>query len=118
MEAPMLKIGCKTKLSYIIELVSRECGLTKEMLYNKSRKREIVYARQLVWYYAHMTTKETLSSLGRIFNKDHATVLYGIRNIKNQIEVGYDNVVELNNKVRPHLKYWIDVKSKEEQLQS
>ena len=51
-----------------------------------SRKREIVAPRQIAMYYTHKLTNLTLSSIGSIFNKNHATVLHSINVVKGLLQ--------------------------------
>jgi len=65
----------------------------------KSRKREIVYGRQLVMWYLINNTKMTLTSIGKLFELDHATVLHAKKQIENFIslkvkDIGFREVVE------------------------
>jgi len=54
------------------------------------RRREIVEARQFSMYYIKRYTKLSLVRIGRMFGKDHATVLHACRTIQNLIDVnGY-----------------------------
>lgn len=54
------------------------CKLINELgLDTKSRKRELVYARYV--FYKELNKHESLQRIGDFFNRDHATVLHGIR---------------------------------------
>jgi chromosomal replication initiator protein len=55
-----------------------------ELLKSKTRKREIVQARQLSMYFSKQLTKNSLASIGQqCGNKDHATVLHACRTVNN-----------------------------------
>lgn len=66
------------------------CGhfhITPETLQAKTRKREIVQARQLAMYFCKNYTKASLSYIGnQIGKKDHATVLYACKAVTDLIE--------------------------------
>lgn len=65
----------ETKIDFIqnvIEVVDRHD------LKKVSRKQEIIYPRYYI-YSLLRDAKYSLSAIGRIFGKDHATVLHGIR---------------------------------------
>lgn len=65
----------ETKIDFIqnvIEVVERHD------LKKVSRKQEIIYPRYYI-YSLLRDAKYSLSAIGRIFGKDHATVLHGIR---------------------------------------
>lgn len=47
-------------------------------LTSKSRKRELVYTRLVLFQYLR-TQKMTMYAIGNIFKKDHSTVVYGLK---------------------------------------
>jgi chromosomal replication initiator protein len=58
-----------------------------DMINSKTRKREIVQARQLSMYFSKKHTKSSLASIGlHCGNKDHATVLHACRTVNNLVE--------------------------------
>lgn len=64
----------------IQEIVCGYFHLAPELLQEKTRKREIVQARQLAMYFSKTYTKASLSYIGnQIGKKDHATVLYACK---------------------------------------
>jgi chromosomal replication initiator protein len=57
-------------------------NLTPESMLSKSRKREIVQARQIAMYLSRNMTKDSLASIGaQIGGKDHATVLHAFNTV-------------------------------------
>lgn len=66
------------------------CGhfhIAPETLQAKTRKREIVQARQLAMYFCKNYTKASLSYIGnQIGKKDHATVLYACKAVADLME--------------------------------
>lgn len=55
---------------------------------DKSRKREVVQARQIAMYFSRKLTKNSLSAIGKqIGGKDHATVLYACKAVEDQLSV-------------------------------
>lgn len=72
----------------IIEMVCKHFGLEKNAIHTKSRKREVVQARQIAMYLAKNHTDLSTSKIGKfIGNKDHATVLHACKTVKGQCEV-------------------------------
>tara|TARA_R110000823_G_scaffold71663_1_gene165118 strand:- start:28 stop:507 length:480 start_codon:yes stop_codon:yes gene_type:complete len=51
-----------------------------------SRKRGIVAPRQVAMYYTHKLTNLTFSSIGIMFNKDHATVMHSINVVEGRMD--------------------------------
>lgn len=74
-------------IDYIQKIVCDYFGLPLEAINSKTRKREIVQARQLAMYFAKKLTKASLATIGlHCGNKDHATVLHACRTVNNLIE--------------------------------
>ena len=70
----------------IIYFVGKEVDYSIEELKIRSRKREFVFPRQLYMFFLQRHTKITLNDIGRIFERDHATVLHAKRVVNNLID--------------------------------
>ncbi len=71
-------------IEYIQKVICDHFHISIDMINAKTRKREIVQARQLSMYFAKKYTKLPLSTIGAYCgNKDHATVLHACRTINN-----------------------------------
>ncbi|QZE13167.1 chromosomal replication initiator protein DnaA [Halosquirtibacter laminarini] len=82
------KLVKQAKKEYSIPVITKTvCDYFKmkpEQLQAKTRKREIVQARQIAMYFAKSMTDSSLSSIGaQIGKKDHATVLHACKAITN-----------------------------------
>lgn len=67
--------------------VSEYFNIQTDAIISKSRKREIVQARQIAMYFSKNYTKESLANIGAQFGgKDHATVLHAHRTVSNLME--------------------------------
>lgn len=74
-------------IDYIQKIVCDYFGIHIDLLNSKTRKREIVQARQLSMFFAKKLTKASLASIGmHCGKKDHATVLHACRTVNNLIE--------------------------------
>ena len=72
----------------IISKVCEHFKFEESVLHSKSRKREVVQARQVAMYLAKTHTEISASKIGHLIGKrDHATVLHACKNIKDQIMV-------------------------------
>ncbi|PVX50964.1 chromosomal replication initiator protein [Balneicella halophila] len=77
----------EVNVPYIKKKVSSFFNLTEENLVAKTRRREIVQARQIAMYFAREITKSSLTSIGaQIGNKNHATVLHACQTVENLME--------------------------------
>lgn len=71
-------------IDYISKVVCDYFNMPVDSLQAKTRKREVVQARQLAMYFSKSMTKSSLASIGsQIGNKDHATVLHACKTVNN-----------------------------------
>lgn len=74
-------------VNYISKVVCDSLNLDVDCIQSRTRKREIVQARQLAMYFSKEMTKQSLSAIGaQIGKKDHATVLHACKAISNLVE--------------------------------
>ncbi|NWJ50871.1 MAG: chromosomal replication initiator protein DnaA [Bacteroidetes bacterium] len=74
-------------IDYIQKIVCDYFNIPVDALNSKTRKREIVQARQLSMFFSKKHTKSSLASIGlHCGNKDHATVLHACKTVLNLIE--------------------------------
>ena len=77
----------EVSIEYIQKVVCDYFDLPIEMLKSKTRKREVVQARQISMYFSKKMTKSSLASIGaHCGGKDHATVLHACRTVVNLSE--------------------------------
>ncbi|MCK9617111.1 MAG: chromosomal replication initiator protein DnaA [Lentimicrobiaceae bacterium] len=91
-------------IDYIQKIVCDYFNLQVDTLNSKTRKREVVQARQLSMFFAKKHTKASLTTIGlHCGNKDHATVLHACRTVNNLVETDkqFRNYVEdLEKKIK------------------
>lgn len=91
-------------LSTIRQKICAYYNINENTLLQKCRIHDVVEARQLAMYFAKMLTNDSLATIGSaIGNKDHATVLYSCRTIKNRMATN----VEFRNRVEEIHRYLI-----------
>lgn len=74
-------------IDYIQKVVCDYFGLPVDQIHAKTRKREVVQARQVAMYFSKKHTKSSLATIGmQCGNKDHATVLHACKTIANLID--------------------------------
>ncbi len=77
----------EVSIDYIQKLVTEFYGLSVDQLKSKTRKREIVQARQISMYYAKSMTKASLKSIGTYFGgRDHSTVIHACQTVNDLID--------------------------------
>lgn len=75
-------------IEIIQKIVSKYFDIPVDVLVSKTRKRNIVQARQIVMYLSKKYTKKSLVKIGKENGgRDHATVLHACRTVKNLIDI-------------------------------
>lgn len=87
------------KIEDIQTIVSEHFDFPEDMLRAKTRKKEIVYARQLAMFLSKKMTKNSLKTIGLHFGgRDHSTVIHAMQTIEkdshtdNQLKEDLDNL--------------------------
>ena len=77
----------EVSIDYIQKVVCDYFNLAMDVLKSKTRKREVVQARQIAMYFAKQLTKSSLATIGmHCGGKDHATVLHACRTVNNLMD--------------------------------
>ena len=87
------------------EIISREYNVSYQDLQSRSRKKIITFPRQVAMYLGRKHTEESLSDIGKTFNRNHATVLHAVKvvselcrrdtSVSRQMDILERKVVEL-----------------------
>ena len=85
----------------IIDGVCDYFGITRQEMFLPTRKREVIYKRQVAIYFCFLLLKKPYISssinsstyIGKKFGKDHATVLHAKKTIKNLSDT--DNTINM-----------------------
>ncbi len=101
------QINKEITIEFIQELVANHFDVDVDRLAGKTRKRQVVIARQLSMYLAKKLTNKSLKSIGEIFGgRDHSTVIYSCRTVQDLMETDAlykDTVAELEKKIKMSL---------------
>jgi chromosomal replication initiator protein len=74
-------------IEFIQKVVCDYFDLPIDLMKSKSRKREVVQARQIAMFFSKQFTKSSLANIGaQCGGKDHATVLHACKTVNNLIE--------------------------------
>ncbi len=88
----------------IQKLVCEFFDMPYDKLLQKTRKREIVQARQITMYLSKAFTKNSLKTIGDHFGgRDHTTVIHSCQTVKNLMDtenIFRENVLELQQKIQ------------------
>lgn len=87
-----IPLGKLTK-EEILKVICRELEMDFDEVKNrKTRLREFVYVRQLYSYFCKKYTNYSLTKIGKFINKDHATIIHSIKQIKGYYD--FNNVIK------------------------
>lgn len=86
----------------VFKVIEEHYLLDSDYVFNKTRKREYVWARQIGMYIISKHSKINLSDIGRMYKKDHATVIHARKVINEQMDVAKhtkQEVKSIENKI-------------------
>jgi chromosomal replication initiator protein len=66
--------------------VARTYGMTEDKLSGKSRAKAVTRPRNLAMFLCRRHTDASYAQIGRVFNRDHATVIYGVNSIERSLK--------------------------------
>src|SRR6185436_20870068 len=91
-------------IDYIQKVVCDYYKISVELVKSKTRKREIVQARQISMFYAKDLTKSSLKTIGMFFGgRDHSTVIHACQTVNDLMETDKqfkNDVVEIGKKIK------------------
>jgi chromosomal replication initiator protein len=81
----------ETRINLTIEEIQRVAcqyfKISEDLVRAKTRKREVVQARQVAMYFSKQLTQHSLKTIGLHFGgRDHSTVIHSCQSVENQIE--------------------------------
>ncbi len=92
----------------IQQIVCDYFSIPEDLVRARTRKREVVQARQVAMYFAKQFTKHSLKTIGLHFGgRDHSTVIHAIQSVENQrdTDVKFREIVEeLRRKLELHTR--------------
>lgn len=98
------EIDSEVGIDYIQKTVSDYFKVEQDDLKAKTRKREIVIARQVAMYFSKDYTNHSLKSIGDHFGgRDHSTVIHAVQSVNNMLDTDAKfrfSVDELKKKVK------------------
>ena len=96
----------KEDIKEAFKFIYKLTNVTKEEIRAKTRKRQPVFARQLLSYYLRKNTRMSLHQIGETIDRDHATIIHSVNKITEDAE--YDAYVRdmkeaIDGKVAPYI---------------
>lgn len=88
---PIHKMNKNKELLEILQKVCDASGIMPHDILSKTRKREIVIARQLFCYITVKYFNYTLKNVGNFLNRDHSTVVHSVNAYTDYLQMKYKN---------------------------
>lgn len=70
----------------VILFVAQYFDIPAEVIRGESREREVVYVRQVAYYLLKTKYGFSYSTIGKLFDRDHTTVIHGVRKIEQNLD--------------------------------
>jgi len=80
----------KLTIEEIQQAVSKKYNVSITQILSAERTQSIVTPRQLAMYIARKFTTKSLPEIAKMFDKTHATIIHGVRNIEKRLDVEED----------------------------
>ncbi len=77
----------KLTIEEVKNCVCRKYGVTQSQILSPERTQSIVTPRQLAMYISRKFTTRSLPEIAKQFEKSHATIIHGVKNITNRLDV-------------------------------
>ncbi len=77
----------KLTIDEVKNCVCRKYGVTLSQILSPERTQSIVTPRQLAMYISRKFTTRSLPEIAKQFEKSHATIIHGVKNITNRLDV-------------------------------
>lgn len=100
-------VSREISIDAIQKLVCEHLSVPQDLLKAKTRKREIVQARQISMYFAKELTKSSLKTIGLHFGgRDHSTVIHAVQTVNDLISIDKEfrkNIDDIKKKINMSL---------------
>ena len=97
-------IESEVGIDYIQKTVSEYYNLNMDQLKDKTRKKEIVIARQIAMYFSKEYTNHSLKSIGYHFGgRDHSTVIHAVQSVNDMLDTNNhfkDSVEDIKKRLK------------------
>ena len=84
----------------IISLVSKRYGVAEDDIFGRKRQQQICHARNVSIYIIKKSTDLSYPSIGKMFGRDHSTIISSHDAIKNDLEKNTLLGIEINEIIK------------------
>ena len=96
----------KEKEDFIFNFLNKEMRITEKSIKSRSRELKIVYARYLYFYAMRNLTDLSTTEIGTKVNRDHTTVIYGLKVVNNVLVYGNELEKKYLFRLQKEMKNW------------
>ena len=79
--ADVVGVNKALTVEMICELIAGQFQVSLKDMQSKSRKKKLTFPRQVAMYLCRKHTEDSLAEIGRMFNRDHSTVMHSIKKV-------------------------------------
>jgi hypothetical protein len=79
----------------ILKIVAEELDVPLGAILRRGRTARVAWARQVAMYFVRDITGLEFQTIGKLFNRDHGTVMFGCQAVKNRAEVSHREASQL-----------------------
>ncbi len=94
------KVSVNVTIEKVLEIVSKKYGVSEDEIRSKKKTNSVANARQIAMHVLRKTTELSLPKIGKIFNRDHSTVLSSINKVENEIKCNSLFEIEINELIK------------------
>ena len=84
----------------IVDKVAKKYGITVEDIKGRKRTREIANPRHIAIFIIRKLTDMSLPAIGRLFNRDHTTIMSSLENIETELKSNSLLEIEINDIIK------------------
>ena len=84
----------------IISIVAKRYDISKDDILSKKRDQNIAYARNVSIYVIRSVTQMSFPEIGKIFNRDHSTIMSSNKVIQEKVASNQLTELEINEIIR------------------
>ena len=90
------------RLGTVEGVISKASGISLKDIRGKNKSPEYVDARMAIWFIAYKFLGYSYNAIARFYNRDHTTIIHGVKKIRRNKEVS-KQIIDGINKVCPEV---------------
>lgn len=91
--------------SSVVRKVSEYYGVDLNEVFSSSRSLSVAHSRQVCYYVLNTIFHFSTPRIGRMFNRDHSTVVHGINNISKKIMIDEETRIQVKSLIRHYFDH-------------